>query len=54
MCGKAPLFRQVLKIISRGFAAVDVREKNPQRRQSRRSVDYVFEILLCYFSPAKT
>jgi hypothetical protein len=25
MCGKAPLFRQVLKTISRGFAADDAR-----------------------------
>jgi hypothetical protein len=23
MCGKAPLFRQALKIVSRGYAAVD-------------------------------
>jgi hypothetical protein len=31
MCGKAPLFRQLLKIISRGYAAVDAGEEDLQR-----------------------
>ena len=38
MCGKAPLFRQVLRIISRGYAAVDAREEDPQRRHSRHNL----------------
>ena len=38
MCGKAPLFRQVLKIISRGYAAVDAGEEDLQRRRSRHNL----------------